>query len=488
MNILIVASEAAPFSKTGGLADVCGSLPVEMNRSGNQCALIIPAYRQTLQKGFDIQDPGLKFSAPVGDKTVEGRILKAVVPGSNTPVYLIYQKDYFDRDGIYQNPDGSDYIDNCERYVFFCRSAMETIRLLDLKVDILHANDWQTGLIPAYLKTEYRLYPRYANIASLFTIHNLAYQGSFWHWDMNLTGLDWKYFNMHQMEAYGRLNLIKTGIAFADAVSTVSPRYALEIQSAPLGCGLEGILQCRSRDLYGILNGVDLNAWNPESDANIAQTYNVSTWREGKRACKKALLQQLGLHEDLDAPLLGTVGRLSFQKGYDLIAEVMRRIAPQHPAQWVVLGTGEACYQNMLLDLQNQYPNKIAVRLMYSDSMAHQIIAGSDLFLMPSRYEPCGLTQMYALHYGTLPIVHSTGGLADTVVNTTQQTLADNSANGFAFENDSIDEFTNCVNNALWTYYQQETRSTLIERGMKQDWSWSRSASQYVQLYEKIKH
>lgn len=488
MNILIAASEAAPFSKTGGLADVCGALPIELNKLGHTCTLLIPAYRQTLQKGFDIQNPGLKFTVPIGDKTVEGQVLEAFIPGTNTRVCLIDQKDYFDRDGIYQNADGSDFADNCERYVFFCRAVMETIRLLDIKVDVLHANDWQTGLIPAYLKTEYRLYPRYVNIASLFTIHNLAYQGSFWHWDMNLTGLDWKYFNMHQMEAYGRLNLIKTGIAFADAVSTVSPRYSHEIQSAPLGCGLEGILQARHNDLYGILNGIDFNSWNPETDVNIAHTYNVSTWQEGKRACKKALLKDLGLPEDLDAPLLGAVGRLSYQKGYDMIAEAMRRIAPRHPAKWVVLGTGEASYQNMLSDLQNQFPDKIAIRLMYSDQMAHQIIAGSDLFLMPSRYEPCGLTQMYALRYGTLPIVHSTGGLADTIVNTTEKTLAEQTANGFAFVNDNIDEFTHCVDNAMWTYYQNNTRSTLIERGMTQDWSWNQSARQYIQLYEKIKH
>lgn len=487
MNILIAASEAAPFSKTGGLADVCGALPIALNCLGHRAALVIPAYRQSLKKGFDIQDPGLKFMVPIGDKTVEGRVLKSVIPGTDTPVYLIYQENYFDRDGIYQRLDGADFTDNCERYVFFSRAVMETVRLLDLKVDIIHSNDWQTGLIPAYLKTEYRLFPRYEKIASLFTIHNLAYQGSFWHWDMNLTGLDWKYFNFEQMEAYGRLNLIKTGIAFTDAISTVSPSYAQEIPYAPLGCGLEGILKFRKDDLYGILNGIDVETWNPEKDVHIAASYNVSTWQEGKRACKAALQHQLGLPNNPDAPLLGTVGRLSYQKGYDMIAEVMRRIAVQHPAQWVILGTGEACYQDMLTNLQNQFPDKIAVRLMYSDKLAHQIIAGSDLFLMPSRYEPCGLTQMYALRYGTLPIVHSTGGLADTVVNTTEETLKNQTANGFSFLNDNVDQFTECVNSALWTYYQTQTRMELVERGMKQDWSWGKSAAEYVKIYQRIK-
>ena len=486
MNILIAASEAAPFAKTGGLADVCGALPVELSQLDCNATLIIPAYSQAISRA-NAQPTGIKFSVPIGDKTVEGAILKTTLPNSTVPVYLIQQDQYFNRSGIYQQPNGSDYGDNCARFVFFSRAVMEAIRLLDLKVDIIHANDWQTGLIPAYLKTEYHLFPRYEKIASVFTIHNLAYQGSFWHWDMALTGLDWKYFNYEQMESYGRLNLIKTGIAFADRISTVSPNYAREIQSYPLGCGLEGILKFRQKDLFGILNGIDTNVWNPETDPQIETNYTLSDWRKGKAACKAALQRQMGLPEQPDAPLIGSVGRLSYQKGYDMIAEIMRQIVPQHPAQWVILGTGEACYQDMLRRLQEEFPNKAAVRLVYSDKIAHQIIAGSDLFLMPSRYEPCGLTQMYSLRYGTLPVVHATGGLADTVVNTTKETLADETANGFSFADDNMEQFSACLNSALWTYYQKETWDSLVERAMGEDWSWKKSAQEYIKLYKQIK-
>lgn len=486
MNILIASSEAAPFAKTGGLADVCGALPVELSKLGCNATLIIPAYSQAISRAA-AEPTGIKFSVPVGDKTVEGSILKTTLPNSSVPVYLIQQEQYFNRNGIYQQPNGSDFGDNCARFVFFSRAVMEAIRLLDLKVDIVHVNDWQTGLVPAYLKTEYHLFPRYEKIASVFTIHNLAYQGSFWHWDMALTGLDWKYFNYEQMESYGRLNLIKTGIAFSDLISTVSPSYAQEIQSYPLGCGLEGILKFRKNDLLGILNGIDDSVWNPETDPQIEKNYNLADWETGKAACKAALQRQLGLPEQSDAPLIGSVGRLSYQKGYDMIAEIMRSIVPQHPAQWVILGTGEACYQDMLSRLQDEFPDKVAVRLIYSDKIAHQIIAGSDLFLMPSRYEPCGLTQMYSLRYGTIPVVHATGGLADTVVNTTTETLADGTANGFSFQDDNMDQFSNCLNSALWTYYQKETWKTLVERAMQEDWSWKKSAQEYINLYKKIK-
>jgi len=274
VNILLATSEAVPFSKTGGLADVCGALPGELAALGHNAAVIVPAYRQSWCCGQPIKELKIDFIVPIGSKTVTGHLLESTMPGGNVPVYLVQQDQYFDRDGLYQ-ADGADYIDNCERFVFFSRAVLEAIRLLNLDVDVIHANDWQTGLVPAYLKIEYRGIRRYENIASLMTIHNLAYQGRFWHWDMLLTGLDWKYFNWHQMEFHGQLNLLKTGLVFADSINTVSPRYAQEIQSSPLGCGLEGVLQYRQNVLSGILNGIDPHEWDPERDPHLPANSNA---------------------------------------------------------------------------------------------------------------------------------------------------------------------------------------------------------------------
>ena len=281
---------------------------------------------------------------------------------------------------------------------------------------MLHANDWQTGLVPAYLKILYAGIPQYQKIASVFAVHNMAYQGQFWHWDMLLTGLDWKYFNWHQMEFHGKLNLLKTGMVFADSIVTVSPRYAQEIQSSPLGCGLEGVLQYRRDVLSGILNGIDETEWNPATDRHLPVQYDVSTVSLGKAACKAALQKELGLPQVADVPLVSTVGRLDDQKGFDLIAEVLQRWVQTSDVQWAILGTGQPKYHKLFEGLAQRYPNKIAARLEFSNPLAHRIEAGSDMFLMPSRFEPCGLNQMYSLKYGTVPIVRETGGLADTIV------------------------------------------------------------------------
>ena len=294
MNILIATSEAVPFAKTGGLADVCAALPVEISKLGHSAAVILPAYRQAWQSGLSIEPLPVEFTVPIGTRMVAGRLLRSKFPDSNVPVYLVEQPEYFDRPQLYRE-EGNDYRDNCERFVFFCRAVMEAIRLLDLKIDVLHANDWQTGLIPAYLKIEYRRQPGYEQIGTLLTIHNLAYQGLFWHWDMLLTGLDWKYFNWQQMEFFGNLNLLKTGLVFADRINTVSPRYAEEIQSAPLGCGLEGVLQQRRGVLSGIINGVDYRHWNPETDPHLPESYGPANVRQGKAAAKAALQNELEL-------------------------------------------------------------------------------------------------------------------------------------------------------------------------------------------------
>jgi starch synthase len=355
---------------------------------------------------------------------------------------------------------------------------------LELQVDILHVNDWQTGLIPAYLKIEYHSVPRYQRIASLLTIHNLSYQGQFWHWDMLLTGLDWKYFNWHQMEFHGNLNLLKTGMVFADSINTVSPRYAQEIQSSPLGCGLEGVLQYRHNVLSGILNGIDPHEWDPQTDPHLAANYNANTVGQGKPACKAALQKTLGLPQDPAAPLVGIVGRLIDQKGFDLVADVMQRWVQTSDVQWAILGTGQPKYHKILETLANRFPQRLGLRLEFSNPLAHQIEAGADIFLMPSRFEPCGLNQLYSLRYGTVPLVRATGGLADTIVGFDAHAPSP-TANGFVFQEYSSLALSETLRQACDAYRRPEVWQKLIAAGMDQDWSWARSARQYVELYQK---
>jgi starch synthase len=485
VNILFATSEAVPFAKTGGLADVCGALPVEVSKLGHSSAVIMPAYREALACGQPIERLPVEFSIEIGTRSIAGRLLKSKLPDSDVPVYLVEQPEYFDRPELYRE-EGSDYRDNCERFVFFSRAVLEAIRLLGLKVDVIHANDWQTGLVPAYLRIEYRQQPGYEHIGSLLTIHNLAYQGLFWHWDMLLTGLDWKHFNWQQMEFFGNLNLLKTGLVFADRLNTVSPRYAEEIQSAPLGCGLEGVLQQRRSVLSGIINGTDYRQWNPETDLHLPVQYGPSTVRAGKAAAKAALQQELGLATEPGVPLIGLVGRLVDQKGIDLVGAVLRDWSQYRDAQWVILGTGDPHYHELFTTLAKRAPRKVAVRLEFSDALAHRIEGGADIFLMPSRYEPCGLSQLYSLKYGTVPVVRATGGLADTVTDTTDETLAAGTANGFSFREYSGLALSETLDRACKAFGNPAVWNRLIATGMGQDWSWASSARKYVALYEQL--
>lgn len=484
MKVLVVASEVVPFAKTGGLADVAGALPVELERLGHEPIVIMPAYQQAKAGKLPIEDTGLTFTVPIGTKNVAGRILKSTLPDSTVPVYLIDHDEYFSRPELYTQ-GGKDYPDNCERFTFFCRGVMEAIRLFDWQLDVVHLNDWQTGLVAAYFKTEYRGVPGYERPILLFTIHNLAYQGTFWHWDMLLTGLDWKYFNWQQMEFYGNLNLMKTGLVFADAINTVSQRYAEEIQSAPLGCGLEGVLQMRRDVLSGIINGVDYREWNPATDRYIAQKYDASTVHEGKPACKAALQQEFGLPREPGVPLLGFVGRLADQKGVDLIVGTMQEWVRSRDAQWVLLGTGEPKHHQALTQLAERFPDKVAIKLAFSNEWAHKIEAGADMFLMPSQYEPCGLNQLYSLKYGTVPVVRATGGLVDTICSVTPETIEAEVATGFSFRDYSTLALSETLSAACELYYQPEVWRSIVRNGMLQDWSWTRSAQDYVGLYQR---
>ncbi len=415
MKILIATSEAAPLAKTGGLADVCGALPLELAKLGHDVTLILPAYRQTRDAGLEIKTTGVDFNIPIGSKLVAGSFLETTLGNGAVRVLLTRQDTYFDRDELYRSA-GRDFRDNSERFIFFSRSVLEAIRLLRLEVDVLHVNDWQTGLAPAFLKIEYRNTAGFERIGTLFTIHNMAYQGVFWHWDMLLTGLDWKYFNWQLLEFYGNLNFLKTGLVFADRLNTVSPRYAEEIQSPPLGCGLEGVLSLRREALSGIINGIDTEVWNPATDPNLAAHYSAADPWSGKAKCKAALQQTLGLPIEPATPILGFIGRMVEQKGIDLIVKVMQETTPQQNTQWVLLGSGDSHYQESIDQLRRRWPRQVATCFDFSNPLAHQIEAGADIFLMPSHFEPCGLNQLYSLRYGTPPVVRAVGGLYDTVV------------------------------------------------------------------------
>jgi len=484
VNILLASSEAVPFAKTGGLADVSGALPVALERQGVDVSLFLPAYRSIFKSGQTIEPTGIEFDIPVGSKIVSGRFLKSTIPGSNVPVYFVDQPHYFDRDELY-NENGKDYLDNCERFVFFCRAVVEGIRLLDIPVDVIHANDWQTGLIPALLTTEYLTAERYRSITTLFTIHNMAYQGWFWHWDMLLTGLDWKYFNWHQMECNGQLNLLKTGITFSHSISTVSPQYALEIQAEPLGCGLGGVLRDRQDVLSGIINGIDTESWNPASDPKLTTHFSIDDWKAGKIANKRALQQRVGLDVNDDIPLIGSVGRLVDQKGWELILKILPQWLQSRNAQWVVLGTGDKSIEKRLKMLAGQFPGKLAVEMAFSDQLARQIEAGSDMFLMPSQYEPCGLNQLYSVRYGSVPVVRATGGLRDTICDL-DQADEERTANGFSFSNWDAADLNRTLERAISTYANRpDLWKQLVETGMRQDWSWNASAARYINLYQQ---
>jgi starch synthase len=484
VKVLFATTEAVPFCKTGGLGDVCGSLPQELAKLGHQPVVILPGFRQALNCGRKLEPTGVRFEIPIGRKTVPGTFFRGTLPGDKVPVYLIHQPQYYDRPELYRE-GGHDYKDNCERFVFFCRAALEAIKLLDLGTELVHCHDWTSGLIPAYMKTELCGVPPYDSIASLLTIHNIAYQGNFWHWDMELTGIDWKHFNWRQMEFFGNLSFLKSGIAFADAISTVSPRYAQEIQRPPLSCGLEGILQHRRQDLFGIINGVDYNEWNPEIDSLLSgHNYSVRNFQEGKRACKAALQREVGLPQVAEKPLVAMIGRLADQKGFDLVAKLIPQWAPASDVQWVILGTGEPAYHELFSNLARQYPDKVAVKLGFSNDLAHRIEAGADIFLMPSRYEPCGLNQLYSLRYGTVPVVHATGGLADTITNFNDATLEDNTANGFSFDQYSTAALADALDRACKAFANRPVWEQLVRKGIQQDWSWTHSAREYDRLYQ----
>lgn len=484
MRVLQVASEATPFAKTGGLADVAGSLPAALERIGCDCTLIMPAYRQVFEAGIPIEKTELVFDVPVGQRHLRAEIFRSTLPGSNVPVYFVGNEACFGRPTLYGG--GHDYPDNAERFILFSRAAMELAGRLEKPFDVLHGHDWQAGLIPAYRRLLYQAWPMLAHAVTVQTIHNMAYQGTFWHWDMLLTGIDWKYFNWKQMECHGQLNFLKTGLVFADAITTVSPTYAREITEAPGGCGLEGVVASRAEVLSGIVNGIDTTVWDPQSDPLIPRHYHAADTSSGKDAARIALAARLGHPAPDPRPLVSFVGRLAEQKGVDLLVEMIARVAANGRAHFVILGTGDPGHEEALRRLAATYPGTVDVVIGFDELLAHLIQAASDIVLMPSRFEPCGLSQLYAFRYGAIPVVRATGGLVDTVVDATPESLANGTASGFVFESYNAVALEQALARALDAHADAATWQRLVTSVMQQDWSWDTSGRKYLELYTQV--
>jgi starch synthase len=475
-KILFVTSEAHPFIKTGGLADVSGSLPKALAELGQDIKIIMPYY-QAITTFTDVQH---RASLRIDNRDVN--ILETWMPGSLVAVWLVDCPEFFGLPGNpYVNAQGFPWPNNAERFALFCRIAVEVAMDragLSWRADIAHCNDWQSGLVPALLSLETQA------PASVFTIHNLAYQGLFpasTITSLNLPGQLWQH---HGLEFHDMLSFIKGGLVYASHITTVSPTYALEIQTPEFGYGLEGLLQHRSSELTGIINGIDLDLWNPETDSYIPQHFSVNTL-EGKQGNKTALQTRLSLPINNNIPLIGLIGRLVEQKGIDLILDCLPEILTM-PVQFALLGSGDKDFEHRLQELAQLHPNKIAITVGYDESLAHLIEAGADIFLMPSRFEPCGLNQMYSQRYGTLPIVRKTGGLADTVIDSIPETIADNTATGIVFNDANASALMEAIKRTLILYDMCDVWEDMQKSAMTSDFSWHQSAEQYLQLYNKL--
>jgi starch synthase len=480
-RILVASSEAHPLIKTGGLADVAGSLPAALRGLGHDARLIIPAYPNAVKRIRELKTLG-DLRLP-GARTT-ARILGGRLTDSELPTYLVEAPEYFCREGNpYTDTSGRDWGDNAERFMLFCEVIAHIgigCPALDWRPEILHCNDWQTGLVPALL------HGRSERPATVFTIHNLAYQGLFDRATFDRLKLPAKLWSLNGLEFHQKLSFIKGGIAFSDRVNTVSPTYAREVKTPAFGCGLEGLLSELGERFSGILNGIDYRAWNPASDEHIPQPYDPETLGF-KVENKLALQREFGLPRNEEALVFGHIGRLVEQKGVDLILEMLPRLLAEPNTQLVLQGAGDARIEEDLIAAGEANPDKVGVFLGYDEGRAHRIEAGSDAFLMPSRFEPCGLNQIYSLRYGTVPIVRRTGGLADTVIDAGDEGIESGESTGFSFTRPDADGLWHAVKRCLDLHRQRpEQWRRLARNGMSQDFSWTSSARHYERLYDEI--
>ena len=468
VNILFVSSEVFPFAKTGGLADVAGALPQALSKRGHNCSIILPLYKSVKENGF----------SPELLKREKDFNLYFLKHGS-VDVYFIEKDEYYNRDQLYGTPQG-DYPDNALRFGFFAKAVIASIAHIG-KVDILHCNDWQSALIPLYVRLFHKEEPGFKSGKIIFTIHNMAYQGLFGREVMDELGIPRKLFTLDRLEFWGRLNFMKAGIIYSDAVTTVSKGYAREILTPEFGCGLDGLLKTRKKDLHGILNGADYSIWNPKTDKFIKAIYSKEDL-SGKIECKKDLVEDFGIKYDKDRPLIGMITRLAEQKGIDLVADAMEEMI-RMGVDFVLLGFGDEKYNNIFRDLAARHKGHVGAKIDFDNALAHKIEAGADMFLMPSRYEPCGLNQLYSFKYATVPVVRAVGGLDDTVMNFNPSTKE---GNGFKFRDATACALLGAIKEACSVFKDKGLWRALLYNGLSCDYSWSLSAEKYENLYRKL--
>jgi len=478
LHIVMVSSEVVPFAKTGGLADMTRALAVALEQIGHQISMVMPAYRCAFQAEVPLAQSGMRVTAPAGGGRLDADVLTAII-GRAIRVYLVRADHYFDRAHLYGTSEG-DYPDNAERFAFFGRAALELLGKIG-PADVLHAHDWQAAPAIAFLKAQPERYPGLASIGTVLTVHNLGYQGLCSPNDWRFLDLDQSFFSQEWLEFYGKINLLKSGLVFADRITTVSRTYAQEIRTPDYGFGLEGVFQKRGKDVVGILNGADYDIWNPATDPFLAQNFSPDDL-PGKQTCKADLQRIFNLPGNPDVPVLAIVSRLAAQKGMDLVEAVLDQLL-EGDVQLVLLGTGDKRYEHAFELAALRYPGRIGVRISFDEALAHKIEGGADIFLMPSRYEPSGLNQLYSLKYGTIPVVRATGGLKDSVQ---EFDPVSGTGTGFLFEDYSDEAFLGAVTRALSAFRRKTGWTALMKNAMAMDFSWSRSASEYVGLYNRL--
>ncbi|MGB9891766.1 glycogen synthase GlgA [Thermodesulfovibrio yellowstonii] len=486
MKLALVSAEAYPFSKTGGLGDVVGSLFKEFIKAGIDVTLFLPFYKITRDNfSNSVVNAEIVYGAPIGLNTLFGAVRVAKVsvdsddnliiePSKKGNLFFIEHNNFFDRNELYGTNHG-EYLDNAERFVFFSRAVLEICKIMNLNFDVIHCHDWHTALIPLYLKTLYRECSCFEKTKTVLTVHNLGYQGIFPREKLELTGFGQEMFHIDGLEFYGMVNFLKGGLFNADIITTVSPTYAKEILTPDYGAGLDGVLRKRKENLVGIINGIDYKIWNPEEDPFIAKKYGLQNIND-KQKNKEDLIALAGINSSLQDPIIAFIGRMVYQKGIDIVVDAMPNLI-KNGISFIFEGTGESYYEHKIRELQNSYPSKVFAFIGFDETLAHKIYAGADSLLVPSRYEPCGLSQLIAMRYGTIPICRKTGGLSDTV---------EDKVTGFLFSEYSSSALTHAISRFIEIYNNKQKFLEMIREAMKRDFSWSNSSKKYIELYRGL--